>query len=140
LEKQLARYCYPANVSLELISIHCSIRLFISILRPPDTVFLLQVRVVVHFELNINTLIRVCDKFVTHLMHLWQFCELTYVSLPVCDGCVNWLMSLMHSFSCRQKLLLFCIWSLLVFFFFFDRFQDSFLLCVIPALDHLQLL
>lgn len=139
MEKQLARYCYSANVSLELISIHCNIPLFISLLRPPGTVFfLLQVRVTVHFELNINNLIRVCDKFVTHLMHLWQICELTYVSLPLRDSCVNWLTSLMHSFSCRQKLLLFCIWSLLVFFF--DRFQDSFLLCVIPALDHLQLL
>ena len=71
MEKQLARYSYPANVSLQLISIHCNIPLFISILRPPDAVFcLLQVRVVVHFELNINNLIRVCDKFVTHLMRL----------------------------------------------------------------------
>jgi len=50
VEKQLARYCYSANVSLELISIHCNIPLFILILRPPDTVFfLLQVRVIVHF-------------------------------------------------------------------------------------------
>jgi hypothetical protein len=28
---------------------------------------------------------------------------------------VNWHMCLMHFVSCRQKLLLFCIWSLLVF-------------------------
>jgi len=120
MEKQLARYCCFADVSLELISIHCNIPLFISILRPPDTVFfLLQVRVIVHFELNINNLIRVCDKLVTHLMHLWQICELTYVSLPLCDSCVIWLTNLVHSFSCRQKLLLFFIWNLLVFFFFF---------------------
>jgi hypothetical protein len=117
MEKQLAGYCHLANVSLELISIHCKIPLFILILRPPDTVFfLLQLGIIVHFELKINNLIRVCDKCVAHLMHLWHICELTYVSLALCDSCVNWLMSLLHFISCRQKLLLFCIWSLLVFF------------------------
>jgi len=142
MEKQLTTYCYPANVSLELISIHCNVPLFISILRPPDTVFcLLQVRVVVHFELNINNLITVCDKFVTHLMHLWQLCELTYMSLPLCDSCVNWLMSLMHSFSCRQKLLLFCIWSLLFFFWQVSRQLPSLCYsCIRPSTVVLNLL
>lgn len=110
------------------------------VLNPPDTIFVLKMRGIVHFELNVNNIIRVCDKCVMHLMHLRQICELTYMSHALCDNCVNLLMCLMHFVSCRQKLLLFCIWSLLVFWQVSRRLPSLCYSCIRPSTIALNLL